>query len=90
MNMKELLQDFEKNYNFLYENYDNDVIAVLESAMCDAWDKAIKDKAFKKLVNDFVKAREDYLISDREISAFMLAIQTVSRREAFRKAGITV
>ena len=89
--MDELLKDFGKHYNFLYENASNDAIAVIEVSLCEAYDEAVnRDASFLDLVKRFSKARQDFLTSDREISAFMLAVQTVQRREMFRKAGLTV
>lgn len=69
-----ILKDFGKHYTFLYNNADNETIHIIEQTMCKAWDDAIKDDFFKKLVSDFVKARGDLLTSDREITAFMLAL----------------
>ena len=37
------------------------------------WDKRIKDPEFKKKVQEFVEARGDFITSDREVKAFMLA-----------------
>ena len=72
--MDKLRKAFSRHYSFLYDNADAETVRIIELHMIDAWDVAIKDKDFKKLVQDFVKARGDLLTSDREITAFMLAV----------------
>lgn len=41
--------------------------------LAQKFDKSLDDPSFKKSVDDFVKQRDDYITSDREAAAFMLA-----------------
>lgn len=68
---KALRSAFGNKYDELYNDSDKDKAA---SNLLDDFDKRMKnDPAFKSMVQGFVKERGDYLSSDREIKAFMLA-----------------
>lgn len=68
---KALRSAFGEKYESLYNDSDKDKAA---SNLLDDFDKRMKnDPAFKSMVQGFVKERGDYLSSDREIKAFMLA-----------------
>lgn len=69
INIKDFYEQFKKEYNFLYDNYDNVV----------GYDEALKDgddfiANHKNFVSEFVKYRGDFISSDREVVAFMFAL----------------
>ena len=69
-----LLNEFNKQYEYLYENKIQDNVSVYE------YDYRIrKDYAFRVLVKMFIDARKDFLTSDREVSAFVLALEKVGK-----------
>ena len=70
--MNELLETFGTIYTALYNrSYTGPTAGLVEK-----FDKLLKtDPDFKTLVCDFVKARQDFISSDREATAFMLAIR---------------
>lgn len=61
---------FGKHYDKLYNDHDLDDKS---GYLLDEWDKHIKDPKFKKAVQEFVQERGDFISSDREVKAFMLA-----------------
>lgn len=61
---------FGKHYDKLYNDRDLDDKS---GYLLDEWDKHIKDPKFKKAVQEFVEERGDFISSDREVKAFMLA-----------------
>ena len=68
---KALRSAFGNKYDELYNDSKKDDAA---NGLLDDFDKRMKnDPAFKSMVQGFVKERGDYLSSDREIKAFMLA-----------------
>jgi hypothetical protein len=68
-------EQFDKEYDFLYENKDN-VSGYREALAC--FDDLLKsNKSFKKFVIEFVKYRKDYIASDREAVAFMFALEVL-------------
>ena len=70
--MNELLKKFGTIYTALYNRTYNGPTA----GLVEKFDKLLKtDPDFKNLVCEFVKARQDYISSDREATAFMLAIK---------------
>lgn len=46
------------------------------------------DPWYKRLVQDFVKARQDFISSDREAAAFEIALQTCLQRQQQRKPDL--
>jgi len=70
--MSKLLETFGNYYNDLY----NGTCKESTSGLVEKFDKLLKTNPdFKALVSDFVKARMDYISSDRECAAFKLAIK---------------
>lgn len=70
--MNELLEKFGTIYTALY----NRTYTGPTAGLVEKFDSLLKtDPDFKALVCDFVKAREDFISSDREAAAFMLAIR---------------
>lgn len=68
---KALRSAFGNKYDELYNDSKKDDAA---NGLLDDFDKRMKnDPAFKSMVQGFVKERGDFLSSDREIKAFMLA-----------------
>ena len=66
-----LLAMFCKKYEDLYEG----VLTADVSALAKTFDKMMADdEAFCDIVSGFVDVRKDYISSDREAAAFMLAI----------------
>lgn len=74
--LKELLNKFNQEYEFLYEHHDN--VAGYREAV-EAFDEDIKNDKFQKLVNDFVNIRplKDPITSDREAAAFEFACESL-------------
>lgn len=72
INIEEFLKQFNKEYDFLYDNFD-----------CVAgYDEALKagDEFIRKnpdFIGEFVKYRGDFISSDREVVAFMFALETM-------------
>lgn len=66
--LEKMIEDFNKEYEYLYDNYIEDAESV------DEFDSKMKnDFAFKLLVSAFAEARHDFITSDREAAAFMRA-----------------
>lgn len=66
-------KEFEKEYDFLYDNYDR--VAGYNDAL-DEYDNLLKNSEnFAKFVVEFIKYRGDILSSDRECVAFMFALE---------------
>lgn len=71
INIHKFLEQFNKEYDFLYDNYDN--VAGYDEAVV-AGDEFIKKNP--KFVREFVEYRGDFISSDREVAAFMFALET--------------
>ena len=71
INIHKFLEQFNKEYAFLYDNYDN--VAGYDEAVA-AGDEFIKK--YPKFVREFVEYRGDFISSDREVAAFMFALET--------------
>lgn len=72
INIENFLEEFNKEYEFLYDNHDN-VVGYQEAL--EAGDKFITDHP--DFIKEFVKYRGDILSSDREVVAFMFALSNV-------------
>ena len=72
--MEKLLNKFNQEYEFLYDNDDN--VCGYDEAV-DAFDEDMKNPRFKKLVQDFVQYRKDFISSDREAAAFEFACESL-------------
>lgn len=68
MNIKKFLDQFNKEYDFLY-NHDN--VAGYNEAVA-AFDEFLP--THKEFVGEFVKYRGDFISSDREAAAFMFTL----------------
>lgn len=75
-NMQKLIKQFQKEYDFLYDNCDH--VAGYEEAV-QAFDHFAKKN--KKMIADFVKVRGDFIASDREAAAFMFAVEVLKNRK---------
>ena len=85
MNINELLKEYGKTYNFLYETH-NDLIGIIKSDYAELFSEALtNDQDFKNAVHEAVKIREDVFSSDREAAAFAIAYKVIKRREAIKK-----
>lgn len=71
INIHKFLEQFNKEYDFLYDNYDN--VAGYKEAVAEG-DEFIKKHP--KFVREFVEYRGDFISSDREVAAFMFALET--------------
>ena len=67
----ELNRQFEKEYAFIYETQREGKHVVGYSEALDFGDEMIR--SHHPLLVEFVKAREDALVSDREVAAFAFA-----------------
>lgn len=72
INIHKFLEQFNKEYDFLYDNYDN--VAGYDEAVV-AGDEFIKKNP--KFVREFVEYRGDFISSDREVAAFMFTLKTM-------------
>lgn len=72
MNIKEFLDQFNKEYEFLY-NHNN--VAGYDEAVT-AFDEFAPNH--KEFVSEFVKYRGDFISSDREAAAFMFALSVLA------------
>lgn len=73
INMQDFLKQFKKEYNFLYDHYDN-VAGYYEAVF--AFDDFIK--LHRDFVSEFTKYRGDFISSDREAAAFMFALDVMT------------
>ena len=69
INIKAFAEQFQKEYNFLYENNNN--VAGYREAVA-AFDEFLSNN--KNFVCEFIKYRGDFISSDREAAAFMFAL----------------
>lgn len=72
INIHKFLDKFNEEYDFLYDNRDN--VAGYEEAV-EAGDKFIKQ--YPDFVREFNQYRNDILSSDREVAAFMFALESM-------------
>lgn len=73
LSMEELLKQFNKEYDFLYEN-DN---VAGEDEATEAFDEYLKHNS--RLVAEFVRYRGDFIASDREAASFMFALEALGQ-----------
>ena len=73
ISIEQFLNQFTKEYAFLYDNYDR--VAGYHEAV-EAFDEFAK--THKKFISEFVKYRQDYISSDREAAAFMFALDALT------------
>lgn len=76
INIDRFLKQFNKEYNFLYDNNDN--VVGYDDAL-KYWDKFITKENNKNFVSDFVKYRGDFISSDREVVAFMFTMENMEK-----------
>lgn len=72
INIHEFLKEFNKQYSFLYDNNDN--VAGYDEAL-EAGDEFIKQNP--EFIGEFVNYRGDFILSDREVVAFMFALDNM-------------
>lgn len=70
INIEEFESEFNKEYDFLYDN--NDRVAGYEEAIT-AFDEFAKSN--RNFISEFVRYRGDFISSDRETAAFMFAME---------------
>lgn len=76
ISIKRFLEQFNKEYEFLYSNHDN--VAGAEEALEEFDNWAPKNKEF---IQKFVEYRGDFISSDREATAFMFALESILEGE---------
>lgn len=69
INIQKFAEQFDKEYKFLYDN--DDMVAGYNEAL-EEGDKFIAEHG--DFVGEFVKYRGDFISSDREVVAFMFAL----------------
>ena len=72
INIEQFLQEFRKQYKFLYDARDN--VAGYREAL-EAGDEFIKNNP--DFIREFVMYRGDFISSDREVVAFMFALDNL-------------
>ena len=72
IDIQKFLDQFNKEYAFLYDHHDN--VAGFQEAVEFGDDFLPKHKEF---VSEFCNYRGDFLLSDREIAAFMFALDSM-------------
>ena len=78
--IKKILNKYNQEYNFLYNNHDK--VAGYEEAV-RAWDEYINHPDFRELIGKVIKARHDMFTSDREIGALMFALDALGYLDKF-------
>ena len=70
MDIKAFTEEFQRQYDFLYEHIGQEVAG---------YDEAIKEfdrmATISRLMADFNKYRQDFISSDREAAAFMFTVE---------------
>ena len=74
INIHKFLEQFNKEYDFLYDNYDN--VVGYNEALAEG-DKFIMNNKNKDFISEFVKYRGDFISSDREVVAFMFTMENL-------------
>ncbi len=69
LNLELIAELFNENYDFLYNN--NDIDTYVLSSLFDVFNKK---RNFNDLVCQFNAKRHDFISSDREAAAFMMAL----------------
>ena len=76
VNFEAFIEQFNKEYNFLYEHNDN--VAGYEEAV-SAFDDALQNNEnFKHFVSEFCEYCNGAITSDREAGAFMFALEALT------------
>lgn len=75
INIEKFLKKFNEEYDYLYNNYDH--VAGYQEAL-EAGDKFITNNL--DFVREFCKYRGDILSSDREVVAFMFALDSMTEQ----------
>lgn len=78
VSIEKFAEQFKKEYEFLYDNYDR--VAGYNEAV-DAFDAFIQDEQRAAFVGEFAKYRQDMITSDREAAAFMFALEALGALE---------
>ena len=73
INIKDFAKQFNKEYDFLYEN--NNCVAGYDEAVA-AFDEFVS--VHGDFVGEFAKYRGDFISSDREAAAFMFALDAIA------------
>ena len=73
-NIQSFQQHFEEEYGFLYDNDDD--VPGYDKAL-DEYDAMIKNKNFIKFVDEFKQYARYDLSTDREVAAFMFALDNI-------------
>lgn len=73
INYEELLDSFNDYYKMLYES--ESYIAGYDEALDYFNNTVMENNDLKKVLNEFVEVRRDYVSSDRECVAFVLALE---------------
>ncbi len=73
INISQFAEQFQKEYNILYESDCADDGMRFAARAFDAFAKKHKD-----FISEFVKFRGDFISSDREAAAFMYALEKVA------------
>lgn len=74
VDIDKFLKQFRKEYNFLYDNYDN--VAGYREAL-EFGDYFLKQEKNKEFVKEFILYRGDFISSDREVVAFAFALEAL-------------
>lgn len=73
INIETFLNEFNKQYDFLYDTNDN--VAGYDEAL-KIGDEFIKENP--EFIREFIQYRGDFISSDREVVAFMFALDNLA------------
>lgn len=71
VSIEKFLRKFQKEYEFLYDNYDN--VAGFRDAVKEFDFRIHHNIGFSRMVQEFAQYRKDFISSDREAAAYMFA-----------------
>lgn len=75
ISMNRFLTEFKNQYNFLYNNGDSNVCGYYDAL--NEWNIFIKNDYAKEFVGRYIQYTSDFISSDREVVAFMFALNTL-------------
>ena len=75
INISKFLTEFKNQYNYLYDNGDSNICGYYDAL--NEWDTFIQNDYAKEFVGRYIQYTNDFISSDREVVAFMFALNTL-------------